>query len=72
MGGPVEVSSVTGARIVASLYKLIRDPSAAGWNGQSEMMGLPVTQLSDQYLIPQYFGAANPNTLQPSLYIAAP
>ncbi len=72
VGGPVVISSVSGARIVASLYELIRDPSAAGWNGQSEMMGLPALQLSDQYLIPLYFGAANPNTLNASLYIAVP
>ncbi|MBK6647430.1 MAG: hypothetical protein IPG44_17060 [Anaerolineales bacterium] len=72
VGGPVVVSSAPGARIVASLYELIRDPSAAGWNGQSEMMGLPASQLSDQYLIPNYFGAANPNTLNASLYIAVP
>lgn len=72
VGGPVVISSVSGARIVASLYELIRDPSAAGWNGQSEMMGLPFSQLSDQYLIPLYFGAANPNTLNASLYIAVP
>jgi hypothetical protein len=72
VGGPVVVSSVPGARIVASLYELIRDPSLPGWNGQSEMMGLPASQLSDQYLIPQYFGAANPKTLNASLYIAVP
>ena len=70
VGGPVVVSSVTGAKIVASLYALIRDPSLSGWIGQSEMMGLPGTQLSDKYLIPMYFGASSPNTLQPSLYIA--
>ncbi|MFN8435835.1 MAG: choice-of-anchor Q domain-containing protein [Anaerolineales bacterium] len=72
VGGPVVVSSASGAKIVASLYELIRDPSAAGWNGQSEMMGLPATQLSDQYIIPNYFGAANPKTLNASLYIAVP
>jgi hypothetical protein len=55
---------------VASLYELVRDPALAGWSGQSEMMGLPASQLSDQYLIPMYFGASSPNTLVPSLYIA--
>ncbi len=64
------VSSVPGAKIIASLYELIRDPSAPGWNGQSEMMGLPWSRLSDKYLIPIYFGASSPNTLRPSLYIA--
>ena len=70
VGGPVVVSSVTGAKIVASLYELIRDPSMTGWIGQSEMMGLPGSQLSDKYLIPMYFGASSPNTLKPYLYIA--
>lgn len=70
--GPVVVSSVTGAKIVASLYELFRDPALPGWNDQSEMMGLPWSQLSDQYLIPQYFGASSPNTLIPSLFIAVP
>ena len=41
-----------------------------GGYGQSEMMGLPGSQLSDKYLIPMYFGASSPNTLVPSLYIA--
>ena len=72
VGGPVVVSSDTGAKIVASLYALIRDPSLTGWIGQSEMMGLPGTQISDKYLIPMYFGASSPNTLQPSLYIGVP
>jgi len=72
VGGPVVVSSVVGAKIVASLYELVRDPALSGWNGQSEMMGLPWAQISDQYLIPQYFGASSPNTLVPSLYIGVP
>ena len=71
-GGPVIVSSVDGAEIVASLYELRRDPNYSGWNGQSEMMGLPWEQLSDTYLIPQYFGAANPATLDARLFIAVP
>jgi len=71
-GGPVVVSSDTGAKIVASLYELRRDPAYAGWNGQSEMMGLPWTQISDRYLIPMYFGALNPSTLDARLFIANP
>ena len=71
-GGPVVVSSDTGAKIIASLYELRRDPNYSGWNGQSEMMGLPWEQLSDTYLIPQYFGAANPATLDVRLFIAVP
>ena len=70
VGGPVVVSSVLGAKIVASLYELVRDPSLSGWIGQSEMMGLPESQLSDKYLIPMYFGASSPSTLKPYLYIA--
>jgi hypothetical protein len=70
VGGPIVVGSVTGAKIVASLYELVRDPSQAGWNGQSEIMGLSSLQLSDKYLIPMYFGASSPSTLVPSLYIA--
>ena len=48
IGGPVVVTAVddagnkiTGAQIVASLYELVRDPALAGWNDQSEMLGLP-------------------------------
>ncbi|MBK8783913.1 MAG: hypothetical protein IPO22_19440 [Anaerolineales bacterium] len=55
-GGPLVVSSVTGAKIVASLYELKRAGATGEYNGQSEMMGLPTTQLSDKYLIPIYFG----------------
>jgi len=72
VGGPVVVSSDTGAKIIASLYELRRDPTLAGWNGQSEMMGLPWEQLSDQYIIPQYFGALNPSTLDARFFIAKP
>ena len=69
-GGPITVSSVSGAKIIASLYELRRDPTLAGWNGQSEMMGLPVEQLSNQYVLPNYFGAASPSTLDARLFIA--
>jgi hypothetical protein len=72
VGGPIVVGSVTGAKIVASLYELVRDPSQAGWNGQSEIMGLSSLQLSDKYLIPMYFGASSPSTLIPSLYFGVP
>jgi dienelactone hydrolase len=71
-GGPVVVSSDTGAQIIASIYELRRDPRLAGWNGQSEMMGLPWEQLSDQYVIPIYFGVASINTLDARLFIGVP
>ena len=71
-GGPVVVSSDTGAKIIASIYELRRDPHYTGWNGQSEMMGLPWEAVSDTYLIPMYFGAANPATLDARLFIAVP
>ena len=71
-GGPIVVSSATGSKIVASLYELRRDPTLAGWNGQSEMMGLPWEQLSDKYLIPMYFGANNPKVLDARLFIGVP
>jgi hypothetical protein len=69
-GGPVVVSSASGAKIIASLYELRRDPNLAGWNGQSEMMGKPWEQLSDQYVLPIYFGAASADTLDAGLSIA--
>ncbi len=56
VGGPLVVSSVAGSKIVASLYELKRAGASGEYNGQSEMMGLPSTQLSDRYLIPIYFG----------------
>jgi hypothetical protein len=68
-GGPLVVSSVPGSKIVASLYELKRAGSSGEYNGQSEMMGLPTTQLSDKYLIPIYFGMW-PGYLQASLYFA--
>jgi hypothetical protein len=71
-GGPVVVSSDLGAKIVASLYELKRERAGVGWNGQSEMMGLPSSQLSDKYLIPSYFGVDSPTVLNPSLYIGVP
>jgi len=71
-GGPLVVSSVTGAKIVASLYELRRNSPTSGWNGQSEMMGLPWEQLSDKYLIPIYFGDPSHFALDASLFIAVP
>jgi hypothetical protein len=71
-GGPVVVSSDTGAKIIASIYELRRDPNFAGWNGQSEMMGLPWEQLSDQYVLPIYFGVASAATLDARLFISVP
>jgi hypothetical protein len=71
-GGPVVVSSDTGAKIIASLYELRRDPNQAGWNGQSEMMGLPWEQLSDQYVLPIYFGVASAATLDARLFVGVP
>jgi hypothetical protein len=71
-GGPVVVSSDLGAKIVASLYELKRERAGVGWNGQSEMMGLPSSQLSDKYLLPSYFGADSPTVLNPSLNFGVP
>jgi len=69
--GPLVVSSVTGSKIVASLYELKRAGELGEYNGQSEMMGLPATALSDKYLIPIYFGMWG-NYLDASLYIGVP
>jgi hypothetical protein len=68
-GGPVLVSSDNGARIIASLYQLKRAGTSGRWNGQSEMMGIPFTQLSSTYVLP-YYDYTTPG-LQPSLNIAA-
>lgn len=72
VGGPIVVSSVDGAKIVASLYELKRGSSSGGWTGQSEMMGLPYEQLSDEYLIPIYFGNPVHVALDARLFIAVP
>ena len=72
VGGPVVVSSVTGAKIIASIYELKRAVPTAGWNGQSEMIGIPWEELSDSYVIPRYFGAFNPDTLDSRIFIAVP
>ena len=53
-GGPVVVYSDNGADIVVSLYELKRAGSAGYWNGQTQMMGLSWTALSDTYVIPRY------------------
>ncbi|NWG32985.1 MAG: hypothetical protein HXY42_00970, partial [Chloroflexi bacterium] len=53
-GGPVVVYSDNGAKIVASLYELKRTGNSEAWTGQTTMMGLPWTQLSDTYVIPRY------------------
>jgi len=72
-GGPLVVSSDTGAKIIASLYELRKDPKTiTGSNGQSEMMGVPWGELSDTYLIPIYFGDPSHTSLYPSLFIGAP
>jgi hypothetical protein len=71
-GGPVVVSSDVGAKIIASLYELKRERAGVGWNGQTEMMGLPYSQLSDKYLIPSYFGVDSPDFLNPSLNFGVP
>jgi len=71
-GGPVVVSADAGANIIASLYELRRDPNSLGWNGQSEMMGVPWGELSNSYVIPRYFGAINPATLESRIFIAVP
>ena len=72
VGGPIVVSSDDGAKIVASLYELKRGGTSGGWNGQSEMMGLPYGQLSDKYLIPIYFGDPIHIALDARLFIAVP
>jgi hypothetical protein len=72
VAGPVVVSSVTGAKIVASLYELKRAVSGTPWTGQSEMMGVPWEQLSDKYLIPLYFGSPTYTSLDAKLYIGVP
>jgi len=72
-GGPLVVSSDAGAKIIASLYELRKDPKTiTGSNGQSEMMGVPWGELSDTYLIPIYFGDPSHTSLYPSLFIGAP
>jgi hypothetical protein len=53
-GGPVVVYSDNSAKIVVSLYELKRASSSDSWTGQTTMMGLPWTQLSDTYVIPRY------------------
>jgi hypothetical protein len=70
-GGPIVVSSDPGSKIVASLYELKRAGATGEYNDQSEMMGLPSSQLSDKYLIPIYFGNW-PSLLDASLYIGVP
>jgi hypothetical protein len=53
-GGPIVVSSDNGAKIVVSLYELKRAGSTGYWTGQTQMMGLPQSQLSDTYVLPRY------------------
>ena len=53
-GGPVEIYSNNGAKIVVSLYELKRAGSSGYWTGQAQMMGLPLSQLSDTYVFPRY------------------
>jgi len=53
-GGPVVVYSDNGAQIVASLYELKRAGATGLYTGQTQMMGLPWSQLTDTYIIPRY------------------
>jgi uncharacterized protein YkwD len=53
-GGPIVVYSANGADIVVTLYELKRPSTSSSWTGQTTMMGLPWTQLSDTYVIPRY------------------
>jgi hypothetical protein len=53
-GGPIVVYSDNGAAIVATLYELKRPSTSSSWTGQTTMMGLPWSQLSDTYVIPRY------------------
>jgi len=39
---------------VVSLYELKRAGPTGYWNGQTQMMGLSWTSLSDTYVIPRY------------------
>ena len=55
VGGPVVISS-DGADIIASLYELQRPKNTGTWWGQSQMMGVPQTQLSDTFVFPRYNG----------------
>jgi hypothetical protein len=54
IGGPVVVYSENGADIIVSLYELKKPDTSSKWTGQTQMMGLPWTQLSDTYIIPRY------------------
>jgi len=69
-GGPVVVSSDNGAQIIASLYQLKRAVSTNRWNDQSEMMGIPLLQLSETYVFP-FYDYTSPGLL-PSLNFAVP
>jgi hypothetical protein len=51
--GPAEVVSTNGVDIIAALRVIWQEP-AAGRTSYSEMMGLPVEQLSDEYWFPWY------------------
>jgi len=54
VGGPVVVYSDNGAKIVVSLYELKRSDPKELYTGQTQMMGLPWSQLTDTYIIPRY------------------
>lgn len=69
-GGPVVVTNNNGAKMVASLYQLKRPGTWGPWNGQSEMVGIPLTKLSDTYVFP-FYDYTTPGLL-PSLKFAAP
>jgi Zn-dependent metalloprotease len=53
-GGPAVISSDNGAKLVVSLYELKRAGTSGFWTGQTQMMGLPLSQLSDTYVFPRY------------------
>ncbi|MCI0550534.1 MAG: hypothetical protein L0287_06240 [Anaerolineae bacterium] len=51
--GPIQIYSVEGRNILAALRVIWQEP-VAGRYSYSEMMGLPVEQLSDEYWFPWY------------------
>jgi subtilisin family serine protease len=54
VGGPVVVESDNNALIIASLYELKRTSDTGLYTGQTQMMGLPLSQISNTYIIPRY------------------
>jgi secreted trypsin-like serine protease len=70
VGGPVVVSSDNQAKIIVSLYELKRESVAVTATGQTQMMGLPWSQLSDTYILPRYNYTLN--DLLPYVIFATP